>query len=50
MRGCDGMLCFNEKEGGTLWKDNEERIMNKENYWDHNVEGDAAECLVVCVN
>ena len=24
--------------------------MNEENDWDHNVEGDAAECTVVCVS
>ena len=27
-----------------------ERIMNEENHWDHNVEGDAVESQVVCVN
>ena len=27
-----------------------ERIMNKDNDWDHNVEGDAVEGPVVCVN
>ena len=27
-----------------------ERIVNEENYWDHNVEGDAVECPVVCVS
>ena len=26
-----------------------ERIMNEENDWDCNVEGDAVECPVVCV-
>ena len=26
-----------------------ERIMNEENDWDHNVEGDAVEGAVVCV-
>ena len=27
-----------------------ERIMNEENDWDHNVEGDAVEGPVVCVS
>ena len=27
-----------------------ERIMNEENGWDHNVEGDAVECPVFCVS
>ena len=27
-----------------------ERIKNEENYWDHNVEGDAVEGPVVCVS
>ena len=27
-----------------------ERIMNEENLWDHNVEGDAVEGPVVCVS
>ena len=26
-----------------------EKIMNEENYWDHNVEEDSAESRVVCV-
>ena len=26
-----------------------ERIMSEENYWDHNVNGDAVEGLIVCV-
>ena len=49
MRGSDGKLCFSEKERGKVWKDHIERIMNKENDWDHNVEGDAVEGPVVCV-
>ena len=40
MRGCDGKLCLSGKEKGNVWKDYMERIMNEENYWDHNVEGD----------
>ena len=49
MRGSDGKLCFGEKERGKIWKDYIERIMNEENDWDHNVEGDAVEGPVVCV-
>ena len=34
---------------GKVWKDYMERIMNEENEWDHNVEGDAVEGPVVFV-
>ena len=47
MRGNDGKLCFTENGRGKIWKDYMERIMNEENDWDHNVEGDAAEGPVV---
>ena len=50
MRGSDGRLCFNEKERGKVWKDYMERIMNEENEWNYNVEGDAVEGPVVCVS
>ena len=50
MRGSDGKLCFSEKERRIVWKDYMERIMNEENDWDRNVEGDAAEGPVVCVS
>ena len=50
MRGSDGKLCFNETERGQVWKDYLERIMNAENDWDRNVEGDAVEGPVVCVS
>ena len=50
MRGSDGKLCFNEKERGKVWKDYMERIMNEENFLDHNVERDAVESPVVCVS
>ena len=50
MRGSDGRLRFCEKERGKVWKDYMERIMNEENDWDHNMEGDAVEGLVVCVS
>ena len=49
MRGSDGKLCFSEKERGKVWKDYMERIMNEENDWDRNAEGDAVEGPVVCV-
>ena len=49
MRGSGGKLCFSEKERGK-WKDYMERIMNEENGWDHNVEGDAVEGPVDCVS
>ena len=29
MRGCDGKLCFDEKERGNVWKDYMVRIMTK---------------------
>ena len=32
-----------------IWNDYMERIMNKENDWDHNVEGDTRERPVDCV-
>ena len=50
MRESDGKLCISEKERGKVWKDYTERIMNEENDWDHYVEGDAVEGLVVCVS
>ena len=50
-RGSDGKLCFSEKERGKVWKDYMERIMNEENEWNYNVEGDAEEgSPVVCVS
>ena len=49
MRGSDGKLCFREKERGKVLKDYMERIMNEENDWDRNVEGNAEEGPVVCV-
>ena len=49
-RGSDGKLCLTEKERGNVWKDLVERIMNEENDWDHNEEGDAVEGPVICVS
>ena len=48
MRGSDGKLCLIEKERGKVWKDYMERIMNEEDDWDHNVEGDTVEGPVIC--
>ena len=48
MRGCDGKLCFSEKERDKVLKDYMERIINEENEWDCNVEGDVVEGSVVC--
>ena len=39
-----------EKKRGKVWKDYIKRIMNEENDWDRNVEGDAVEGPVVCVS
>ena len=50
MRGSDGMLCYSEMVRGKVWKDYMERIMNEGIDWDHNLEGDAVEGPVVCVN
>ena len=50
MRGRNRKLCFSEKERGEVWKDYMERIMNEQNDWDHNVEGDAVEGSVDCVS
>ena len=41
MRGCDEKLCFGEKEKGKVWKNYMERLMNEENDWHHNKDGDA---------
>ena len=47
--GSDGKLCISEKESSKVWKDCMERIMNEDNDWDHNVEGDVVEGPVVDV-
>ena len=49
VRGSDGKQCFSENERSKVWKDYMERIMNEEDDWDCNVEGDAVEGPVVCV-
>ena len=48
MRGSDGKLCFSENERGSL-EGLCGKIVNKQNVWDHNMEGDAVEGPVVCV-
>ena len=50
MRGSDGKLSFSEKERGKVWMDYMKLIMNEENDWDCNVEGDAVEGPVVCMD
>ena len=49
MRRSEGKLCFSEKGRGNVWKDYIGRIMNEENNWCCNVEGDIVEGPVVCV-
>ena len=49
MTGSDRKLCFDEKERGKVCRDYMERIMNEENEWKMNVEGEVVECLVDCV-
>ena len=49
MRGSDEKLCLSEKERGKVWKDCIERIMNDENDWDHNMEGNTVQGPVICV-
>ena len=43
-------MFFSEKERGRVWRDYMEGIMNEENDWDCNVEGDAVEGPIVCVS
>ena len=50
MRGSNEKLCFSEKERHGVWKDYMERIMDEENDWAHNLEGDAIEGQVFCVS
>ena len=42
--------CVLVRRKEVVLKDYMERIMNEENDWDHNVEGDAVEDQVVCVS
>ena len=45
LRGKDGRLGFIE-DRAKIWKEHMEKIMNKENEWDHIMETDVAEGLV----
>ena len=45
MRGSDGKLCFSENVRGGVWKDFLEGIMKEENDLDHDVEGNAVDCV-----
>ena len=49
MRGSDGMLCFSKKGRGYVLKDYMIDIMNEENDFNHNVDGDAVVGPVICV-
>ena len=42
--------CVSVRRKEVVRKDYMERIMNEENEWDYNVEGDAVEGPVVCVS
>ena len=46
--GRDGKKICGGKERYKFWTDYMERVMNKEDDLDHNVEGDAVEGLVDC--
>ena len=50
MRGSGEKLCFDEMERGKVCKYYMKQIMNEENNWDRNVEGDAVEGPVVYVS
>ena len=43
MKDRDGRLVVSEKNGGKLWKEYVEKIMNVENEWDQMVEADVVE-------
>ena len=43
LRGGDGRLGFIEEDRAKIWKEHMEKIMNKENEWDHMVETDVVE-------
>ena len=49
MKGSDGKLSFSDNERGKVCNDYMEMIVNDENYWFHNVEGDAVEGPVILV-
>ena len=43
LRGSDGRLSFIEEDRAKIWKIHMEKIINKENKWDHMVETDVIE-------
>ena len=43
LRGRQGQLGFIEENGAKIWKEHMEKIMNKENEWDHMVETNVVE-------
>ena len=43
LRGGDGRLGFIEEDRAKMWKEHMEKIMNKENEWDHMEETDVVE-------
>ena len=43
LKGRDGRLGFIEEDRAKIWKEHLEKIMNKENEWDHMMEIDVAE-------
>ena len=43
LRGSDGKLNFSEEDGGKVWKEHMERIMNEENEWDQKTEAGVVE-------
>ena len=46
MRGRNGKFCISEKNRSRYWKDYMGSLMNCEDDWDHNVEGDTIDGLV----
>ena len=48
MKGSNGKLCFSENGRYRDKRHYMQRILNEENDWDHNVEGDAVEGAVDC--
>ena len=43
LRGRDRRLGFIEEDRAKIWMEHIEKIMNKENEWDHTVETDVVE-------
>lgn len=45
----DGKLSFNEADKSRIWREHMEKIMNKENTWDHMADAEVVEGAVQCV-